>query len=111
MLHRVILLPVFGVVCLVVAPTLAADETVYEGTVVSALLMKDNREKLVIQTKDEKELTFLVAKDAKVTRDGKERDGKGPKVFGFVKKGDKAKVTAEGKDEKLTATKIEAKSN
>ncbi len=110
--HRVLLLfALFTFVCLVNAPAQAADETVYEGTVVkSPLLTKKNEEKLVIETKDKKELTFLVAKDTKVTRDGKDGPDKGPKSFGFVKEGDKVKVTATGKGDKLTATKIEAKS-
>ena len=70
----------------------AADETTAEGTVVKAA---DG--KLTIQDKDKKEHSCEVAKDAKITCDGKACK------LDDLKKGVKVKVTV--KDKK--ATKIE----
>jgi hypothetical protein len=99
MLYRVFaLLAVLAVLCLVGAPVLAADETVAEGTVVK---VADG--KLTIEgAKDKKEHSCTIAKDAKITCDGKECKAED------LKKGVKVKVTVEGKGEKAHATKIEA---
>jgi hypothetical protein len=70
----------------------AADETTAEGTVVKA-----GDGKLTIQDKDKKEHSCEVAKDAKITCDGKVCK------LDDLKKGVKVKVTV--KDKK--ATKIE----
>lgn len=99
MLHRVLpLLALLALVCLVSAPALAADENTHEGLVVKAadgkLTMTDKEGK--------KEHTHPVAKDARITLDGKAAK------LEDLKKGFKVKVTTEGKGEKEMATKIEA---
>ena len=85
-------------VALVLAPSAAraADETA-EGTVVKA-----GDGKLTIEDKDKKEHSCDVAKDAKITCDGKECK------LADLKKGFKVKVTID-KDKKV-ATKIDASS-
>ena len=99
MLHRVLpLLAILALVCLVSAPSRAADdEKTVEGTVVSA-----GKGKLTITDGDKKEHSCNVAKDAKVTCNGKECK------LDELKKGAKVKVTLEGKGKKAMATKIEA---
>jgi hypothetical protein len=101
MLHRVLpLLAILALVCFVGAPALAADEDTHEGLVVKVidgkLTMSDNDGK--------KEHTHAVAKDARISCDGKECK------LEDLKKGAKVKVTTEGKGEKAMATKIEAAS-
>jgi len=97
MLTRMLLVLVLVVAgALFLAPStvvFAADETTAEGTVVKAA---DG--KLTIQDKDKKEHSCEVAKDAKITCDGKACK------LDDLKKGVKVKVTV--KDKK--ATKIEA---
>jgi len=99
MLHRVLpLLAILALVCLVSAPARAADEKTVEGTVVSA-----GKGKLTIEgAKDKKEHSCMVAKDAKITCNGKECK------LDELKKGAKVKVTVEGEGKKAKATKIEA---
>jgi hypothetical protein len=97
MLHRVLsLLAVLALVCLVGGPVLAADATV-DGTVVKA-----GDSKLTIADKDKKEHSCTVAKDARISCDGKECK------LEDLKKGVKVMVTLEGTGEKAMATKIEA---
>lgn len=97
MLHRVLpLLAILAVFCLVAAPAFAADETA-EGTVVSAAAGK-----LTIADKDKKEHSCTVAKDAKITCDGKVCK------LEDLKKGVKVKVTLTGTGDKAMASKIEA---
>jgi biopolymer transport protein ExbD len=97
MLYRVLsVLAVLAVVCMVSAPVLAADEATVEGTVVKA-----GDGKLTIADKDKKEHSCSVAKDAKITCDGKVCK------LEDLKKDVKVKVTTEGKGDKAMATKIE----
>ena len=97
MLHRVVpLLAILALLCLVAAPVMAADETA-EGTVVKAA---DG--KLTIADKEKKEHSCTVAKDAKITCDGKVCK------LEDLKKGVKVKVTLEGKGDKAMATTIVA---
>jgi hypothetical protein len=101
MLHRALsLLAVLALVCLVAAPVLAADEATHDG-----LLLKAGDGKLTMTDKDgNKEHTHIVAKDARISCDGKECK------LEDLKKGIKITVTTEGKGDKATATKIEASS-
>ena len=78
-------------------PALAADDMTVEGTVLSA-----GKGKLTITGADKKEHSCMVAKDAKITCNGKECK------LDDLKKGAKVKVTVEGKGKKAKATKIEA---
>jgi hypothetical protein len=93
---RMLALVLILAVALVLAPTMAraADETA-EGTVVKA-----GDGKLTIEDKDKKEHSCDVAKECKITCDGKECK------LGDLKKGVKVKVTVD-KDKKV-ATKIDA---
>jgi hypothetical protein len=99
MLHRVLsLLAVPALVCMLGAPALAADEATHDG-----LMVKAGDGKLTMTDKEgKKEHTHNVAKDAKISCDGKECK------LGDLKKGVKVSVTTEGKGELATATKIEA---
>jgi len=99
MLNRVLpLLAIMALVCLVAAPALAADEATHDG-----LLVKAGDGKLTMTDKDgKKEHTHNVAKDARISCDGKECK------LEDLKKGIKVTVTTEGKGEKTTATKIDA---
>jgi hypothetical protein len=101
MLHRALsLLAVLALVCLVGGPALAADETTHEG-----LMVKVGDGKLTMTDKDgKKEHTHNVAKDARISCDGKECK------LEDLKKGVKLTVTTEGKGDNATATKIEASS-
>jgi len=97
MVQRVLMvLAILGLLCMVGAPALAADDTA-EGTVVKA-----GDGKLTIEDKDKKEHSCMVAKDAKITCDGKACK------LDDLKKGVKVKVTLEGKGDKAMATKIDA---
>ena len=99
MLYRVLsLLAILALVCLVGGPV-AADDAKVDGTVVKA-----GDSKLTIADKDKKEHPCMVAKDARISCDGKECK------LEDLKKGIKVTVTTEGKGEKATATKIEASS-
>jgi biopolymer transport protein ExbD len=95
MLHRMFaLLAIVGLCLLVTAPVMADEkENVAEGVVVKAA---DG--KLTIADKEKKEHTCEVAKDAKITCNGKECK------LDDLKKGAKVKVTLE----KKMAVKIEA---
>lgn len=99
MLHRVLpLLAILALICLASAPALAADENTHEG-----LVVKVADGKLTMTDKDgKKEHTHNLAKDARITLDGKAAK------LEDLKKGFKVKVTTEGKGENATATKIEA---
>jgi hypothetical protein len=98
MVQRVLMaLAILGLLCMVGAPALAADETTAEGTVVKA-----GDGKLTIADKDKKEHSCTVGKEAKITCDGKACK------LDDLKKGVKVKVTLEGKGDKAMATKIEA---
>ena len=98
MLHRALpLLALLSLICLVSGSTLAADDNVAEGKVVKVV-----KDKLTIVDKDKKEHSCTVAKDAKITCNGKVCK------LEELKEGVSVKVTVEGKGEKATATKIEA---
>jgi hypothetical protein len=100
MLYRVLpLLAVLALLCLVSAPVLAADDTTVEGTVVKA----EDGKLTIIGKKDKKEHSCMVAKDAKITCEGKECK------LEDLKKDFVVKVTVEGKGKEAKATKIEAK--
>jgi hypothetical protein len=100
MLHRALsLLAVLALVCFVAGPSRAADAPApVEGTFVKVV---DG--KLTMTDKDSKEHSCMVAKDAKITCNGKECK------LDDLKKGVMLMVTVEGKGEKAMATKIEAK--
>lgn len=85
---------ILALLCLIAAPASAADTA--EGTVVKAA---DG--KLTIADKDKKEHSCTVAKDAKISCDGKVCK------LEDLKKGVKVKVTLEGTGDKAMATKIE----
>jgi len=84
---------VLAVALFVVPSVVLAEAKTADGTVVKAA-----EGKLTIEDKDKKEHTCEVAKDAKITCDGKECK------LDDLKKGVKVKVTLE----KKVATKIEA---
>jgi hypothetical protein len=99
MLHRALpLLAILALICLVSTPALAADENTHEGLVVNV-----GDGKLIMTDKDgKKEHTHSLAKDAKITLDGKVAK------LEDLKKGFKVKVTTEGKGATALATKIDA---
>ncbi|MBY0523665.1 MAG: hypothetical protein K2R98_09705 [Gemmataceae bacterium] len=98
MLQRVLpLFALLALICLATAPVLAADDAVAEGKIVKVV-----KDKLTIVDKEKKEHSCTVAKDAKITCDGKACK------LEDLKEGVAVKVTVEGKGDKATATKIEA---
>src|SRR5262245_52643996 len=99
MLIRIPILLVVAVALVALAgrPLLAADDKVHEATVVKA-----GDGKIVLSFKgDDKKHTHDVAKDAKITLDGKEAK------LDALKEGFPVKVTW---DDKFVITKIDAKS-
>lgn len=99
MLSRILSLAVVAVALVALAglPLRAADDKVHEATVVKA---RDGKITLTFKGDDQKH-THDVAKDAKITLDGKKAKLK------ELKEGFPAKVTM---DAKFVVTKIEAKS-
>lgn len=99
MIYRMLSLVIAALALLISAPVLVAedaDKSTHDGKVVSI-----TGEKLVMTSKDGKEHAHTLAKDAKVTCDGKVCK------IEDLKPGMKIRVTTQ-KDDKKVATRIEA---